>query len=435
MSTYTPIAYTTTTSSASSVILSNIPQTYTDLVLVLNFSLSGNNEVNWKFNSDTGTNYSRTYLDGGTTSTASGRQTNNSGYDSLGRTTRMIQLVSFNNYSNTTTYKTVIHRYSAGGSSVVGAQVGLWRSTSAISTIGISLSAGTFTDGSTFNLYGIDAQASAQAKATGGSSITTDGTYWYHTFYSSGTFTPTEAITADYLVVAGGGGGGRLGGGGGAGGFRTSIGGSGLSLTASTNYTVTVGSGGAGGTAGAGSAGSDSVFSSITSTGGGYGGEFDGGTGGNGGSGGGAGADSTSPAAAGGSGNTPSTSPSQGNNGGTAFAGASGSGSGGGGGGASAVGSNGTSGVGGNGGAGTASSITGSSVTYAGGGGGGAWNGSGSSTGGAGGGGAGTATNTTGTAGTANLGGGGGAGGFSSASGYGSGAAGGSGIVVIRYAV
>jgi hypothetical protein len=39
------------------------------------------------------------------------------------------------------------------------------------------------------------------AKATGGDSVTTDGTYWYHTFLSSGTFTPTEALTADYLSL------------------------------------------------------------------------------------------------------------------------------------------------------------------------------------------------------------------------------------------
>ena len=70
---------------------------------------------------------------------------------------------------------------------------------------------------------------------------------------------PTGVTTADYLVVAGGGGGARSGGGGGAGGFRT---GTGLSVTAGTSYTVTVGAGGAGATAEGtkGSDGSNSVF-------------------------------------------------------------------------------------------------------------------------------------------------------------------------------
>jgi hypothetical protein len=54
----------------------------------------------------------------------------------------------------------------------------------------------------------------------------TDGTYWYHTFVSSGTFTPQKAISCDYLVVAGGGGGGQddNGAGGGAGGLRCTVG-------------------------------------------------------------------------------------------------------------------------------------------------------------------------------------------------------------------
>jgi hypothetical protein len=45
-----------------------------------------------------------------------------------------------------------------------------------------------------------------------------------HTFTSSGTFVPYEALTADYLVVAGGGGGGDgASGGGGAGGLRSTV--------------------------------------------------------------------------------------------------------------------------------------------------------------------------------------------------------------------
>ena len=107
-------------------------------------------------------------------------------------------------------------------------------------------------------------------------------------------------LSVNYLVVAGGGGGGAglYAGGGGAGGLRTSYGStsgggdnaeSTLSLSASTNYTVTVGSGGAGSINNSlrGASGQNSVFSSITSTGGGGGGsrdaQRDGGAGGSGG--------------------------------------------------------------------------------------------------------------------------------------------------------
>jgi hypothetical protein len=235
---------------------------------------------------------------------------------------------------------------------------------------------------------------------------------------------PSAPSTVEYLVVGGGGGsagsnaGVGGGGGGGAGGFRTA---SGFSVSAGVGYTVTVGGGGsAGGTNTDGTKGSDSVFSSITSTGGGFGSISPPYTGGSGGSGGGG---SAAAGSNGGAGNTPSTSPSQGSNGGGGannagpFYGA------GGGGGASAVGTAGTGSVAGNGGNGTASSITGSSVTYAGGGGGGITTGGTAGTGGSGGGG------NAGSAGTTNRGGGGGGGNVSNATG----SAGGSGIVVIAY--
>lgn len=93
------------------------------------------------------------------------------------------------------------------------------------------------------------------------------------TFTSSTTWVCPAGVTeVEYLVVAGGGGGGSVsGGGGGAGGFRT---GTGLSVTAGTDYTITVGSGGNGATTRTvrGSNGTNSIFSTITSAGGGGGG-------------------------------------------------------------------------------------------------------------------------------------------------------------------
>lgn len=235
-----------------------------------------------------------------------------------------------------------------------------------------------------------------------------------------------------YLVVAGGGGGGSYaGGGGGAGGFRTN--GAINHVVSVQAYPITVGGGGNGApdTTHDGTNGSDSVFDTITSTGGGRGGSQNknpasGANGQNGGSGGGGGGPEAG-ATTGGSG-----TPGQGNNGGTGEGGGA-KNVGGGGGGASAVGGNGNHGAppntGGNGGDGTASTISGSSATYAGGGGGGAGNGAGNNpgSGGAGGGGAGGKDGGAGTAGTANTGGGGGG------SYTGAGGAGGSGIVILRY--
>jgi hypothetical protein len=311
-----------------------------------------------------------------------------------------------------------------------GLHAWLWSDTSAITTLVCAPQFGTlFLEGSTFYLYGIS-NVTSGSKATGGI-VSSDGTYWYHMFPYSGTFTPTTNITADYLVIAGGGAGGV--GGGGAGGYRTSIGGSPLSLTA-TSYSVTVGAGGA--TGSPPTSGSDSVFSTITSTGGGRGSTgvtvFSGGSGGGGGN------DATDF----GLGNTPSTSPSQGNNGGQRANGQTS----GGGGGAGSVGGNATAtsptNTGGAGGNGSNSASTWAIATqtgvngyYAGGGGGGGAGGgtfatSGGGLGGLGGGGNGELNGVTGRPAIINTGSGGGGGYHQSTAGTG-----GSGLVIIRYAI
>jgi len=325
---------------------------------------------------------------------------------------------------------------------VLSMYAGLYSSAAATTSITLAGGSGNFVQGSTFYLYGVAKLGTTPAispYATGGDIIDTDGTYWYHTFLSSGTFTPQKPITCDYLVVAGGGGGGSgnatPGGGGGAGGLRSTVtatGGGGslesaLSLLSNTNYTVTIGAGGAGGSASAdnrGVAGSNSVFATVTSTGGGFGAENQV-TGGTGGSGGG-GSFST------GAGGTRTASPVQGNNGGAGAAGSNQPS--GGGGGAGAVGGTGTGSTGGAGGAGVAVAISGSSVTYAGGGGGSVYNGGTAGAGGAGGGGAGAYNSAGSPNGTANLGGGGGGTGGNGGTRYAAGN-GGSGIVIVRYAV
>lgn len=441
MSTYQPIASVTLSSAQSSVTFSGIPQTYTDLVLVASpaQTTAGQGDIYIQFNSDTGSNYSATALYGSGSVAGSTRQSNQTGIrpeyygypdTTIGQTTTIIQVM---NYSNTTTNKTLLARANAATTGT-DAVVGLWRNTAAITSMTLLMNASaTFKSGSTFNLYGVaNASITNVAKATGGDSVYTDGTYWYHIFRSSGTFTPTQALTADYLVVAGGGGGGGsgsdVGAGGGAGGLRctvTATGGGGsvesaLSLTAQA-YTVTVGAGGAGGNgATTATSGSNSVFSSITSTGGGGGGGpgINGASGGSGGGGGGTGSGGTT----GGAGTA-----NQGYAGGNNFP-QSGVGPAGGGGGAGAVGANGASNVAGNGGSGVATSISGTSTTYAGGGGGALVAGGGRTlgSGGSGGGGNGT-SGSTGGAGTGNTGSGGGGA-------YGAtGGQGGSGIVIVRY--
>jgi hypothetical protein len=437
--TYVALDKKTVTSAVASVDFTSIPSGYTDLVLVCSASASTSYDLRLRFNSDSGSNYSYTVLYGTGSAAGSDRGSNltfaATDYYGVPNTTlgSTNQIINIQNYSNTTTYKTWLARANNAASGV-DAIAGLWRSTTAISSISVSYTGSAYTIGvgSTFSLYGIKAEGvSPAAKATGGA-IYSDSNYFYHVFASTSTFTPLQSLTADLLVVAGGGGGGSTGtgGGGGAGGILQF---SSQSLSA-TGYTCTVGAGGA-----VNGGGSDSQFGALTLVkGGGFGATS--GTGATGGSGGGGGI----PSGAGGS----ATSGGQGNAGGAGFSSSSGTTRGaGGGGGAGAVGIEGTSGTGGLGGAGTSSytgilsaigagQLVGSTYYIAGGGGGGSS--AGTSTfyaGGYGGGGSGTGSGTVNaTAGSANTGGGGGGGGTTSGVANSTGGAGGSGIVIVRYA-
>ena len=160
--TYEPIATTTLGSAQSSVTFSSISGSYTDIILVVNAKANtGTANIVWEVNSDTGTNYSYTYVNaepGGVT--ASGRASSTASpylnfYGYLD-TTWGNWIAHFMNYSNTTTYKSVLARFNNSNNGT-GANVGLWRSTSAITQIKIKTSANNFDTGSTFTLYGIKA--------------------------------------------------------------------------------------------------------------------------------------------------------------------------------------------------------------------------------------------------------------------------------------
>jgi len=435
---------------AASIAFSSIPQTYTDLKLV--FSLRSNRTgaindfvkiaVNGSF-----TSYTATWV-GGTGSGVSA-YTQSSAANIVGdcpAADATASIFSNNeiympNYT-TANYKSLSADSVSEHDNTGGIQdllAGLRANSDAITSLSFTPGVGTlFLQYSSATLYGIgNVTAAGPAKATGGI-ITYDTSYVYHIFPWSGTFTPTQSITADYLVVAGAGGGGGPGvsggGGGGAGGVRCTVGATGgggsletaLSLTAQA-YTVTVGAGGA-----ANTIGNNSVFSTITSTAGGRGKDSSTGTNSIGGSGGGG----NGTIGGGGAGNTTGAvgTANQGFAGGDGFPGPGDNArNSGGGGGAGSVGTNASSTLAGNGGSGITTSISGTSTVYAGGGGGGVGYGTrGTGTDGGGNGGNGS---TAGVAGTANTGSGGGGGGRDESTGGTQVAgAGGSGIVIVRYA-
>ena len=159
-STYEPIATTTLGTATASVTFSTISGSYTDLILVCNFGTSqgSNDGLMFRVNGDTASNYSLTRLTGDGSNASSTRQTSStsiivggvSGVDTT--TVTIYQLMS---YSNTTTYKTILARNNHPAS-LLNAGVGLWRDTSAVTSITVlPENAATLRADSTFTLYGI----------------------------------------------------------------------------------------------------------------------------------------------------------------------------------------------------------------------------------------------------------------------------------------
>ena len=160
--TYEPIATTTLGSAQSSITFSSIPSTYTDLVLIC--SVKGDASIGLvrvRLNGDTGSNYSFTRIYGTGSVAASDRYTNTTSMElsdpGTGFNSQFILGIGhIQNYSNTTTYKTMLGRGNELAN-VVQATVNLWRNTAAVNSVTVLTTSNNFIAGSTATLYGITA--------------------------------------------------------------------------------------------------------------------------------------------------------------------------------------------------------------------------------------------------------------------------------------
>jgi hypothetical protein len=164
--TYESIATTTLSSTAQNYTFSSIPQTYTDLRLIVtgaNSVGSGNDVTSLRFNGVTSTLYSYSQLIGNGTIADVGNGTT-SQFIALGRLGISPNIghiiIDVLNYTNTSTNKSLLCRWNVPAT-YVGVTVGLYRNTSAITSITIDANqfAGTttFLAGTSFTLYGIKA--------------------------------------------------------------------------------------------------------------------------------------------------------------------------------------------------------------------------------------------------------------------------------------
>jgi hypothetical protein len=162
-STYTPIAtYTVSGSTVADVSFTSISG-YTDIVGVLNLIPTGSgNALRAQVNNDASTIYSRSVLYGNGSSALSTRNTGMpdlTGQWGLGSGSSPLMFIfNYQNYSNSTTNKSILWRVNDQSGTTVGASVSLYPSTSAITQINYKTNgSGYFAIGSTFTLYGIAA--------------------------------------------------------------------------------------------------------------------------------------------------------------------------------------------------------------------------------------------------------------------------------------
>ena len=162
-----PIAFTTIATDGNNAVFSAIPQTFQDLMFVINgrvMSTSANDCV-LQIGQDGGSKYSVTALIGNGSAASSTRATSASfmGTSYLPNANaasgiRGSVVWHILNYANTSTFKTVLSRGAAdtNGSGFAVAAVSLWRSTAGVSYVEIFGNSG-LSAGTTVALYGIRA--------------------------------------------------------------------------------------------------------------------------------------------------------------------------------------------------------------------------------------------------------------------------------------
>lgn len=158
-----PLQNITLSSSAATVTFGSIPATFRDLRLVVQTTCaSGVQIVGMRFNTDTGSNYSRVYMNGNGSSTGSSAATETQLYFDAspdGATTAgnwYLGTADIMDYSATDKHKSVIARASIPTGSVA-VTAGRWANTAAITTVTVVAGLQNFAAGSTFTLYGVSA--------------------------------------------------------------------------------------------------------------------------------------------------------------------------------------------------------------------------------------------------------------------------------------
>lgn len=156
------IAGTTLTADQASVTFSNIPANYNDLMIVCNvdttYTIAASASYFLQFNGDTGTNYSTTWMVGNGSSAGSARNSSQSslyvGEASGSSNIYAPMVIHVPLYSSSNLFKNALAAHAQPGA-FVGTSIGLWRNTSAVTSISLFQGSYNSVAGSTFSLWGV----------------------------------------------------------------------------------------------------------------------------------------------------------------------------------------------------------------------------------------------------------------------------------------
>lgn len=162
--TYEVIGTATASSTVTSITLSGIPSTYTDLVIVANIKSMFGEYGGLRINNDSSSNYSTTRLQGNGSTASSNRTTGladryffngGSNFPTANFSLATAHILS---YTNTSIKKTIIsqHANDKNGSGSSDLSVGVWHSTAAVTSVTLYPNAvDNLAAGSSLTIYGI----------------------------------------------------------------------------------------------------------------------------------------------------------------------------------------------------------------------------------------------------------------------------------------
>ncbi len=153
--TYTLLNQITLAANSSEVILSAIPQNYSDLVLTYSGSTQSLSGVVLNFNGDnSGSNITHVRMYGSSSGAASDTIAGHPGIDFAYSTSRSLTISQIMDYSASDKHKTVLNRWASSSQDLVMASAARWANTAPITSLRI-FSSGGIVAGSTISLYGV----------------------------------------------------------------------------------------------------------------------------------------------------------------------------------------------------------------------------------------------------------------------------------------